>query len=312
MKSTAQTRKGAVLVLLAALCWSTLGAFARLMNSIGLRSLELTQVRVTTAFAVVLLFLLIKDRSLFKIRLKDLWCFVGTGICSLLMYCVCYFKALESASISVVTVLSYMAPVYIMLMGTVLFHEKITKRKIVGLSLSVIGCVLTSGVLFGASGSKTGLLLGLAAGFFYALYSVFTKLAIVRGYQIWAVLLYTFGFATFGCSFVSDWNVIGTVLAPHIGRVVLSILFGGITCFLPYALYSKGLQMIEVSKASVINCADVVFSSLIGAFVFHEHLTFLSICGIVLVLTSIAVMTLSKTKPCAAVQNEPGSTVSGD
>ena len=202
MNEKAKTRKGSALVLLAALAWSTMGPLTRKLNTMGLYSFEVSQIRLTTAFVMIFLFILVVDRRMLKIRLKDVWCFLGTGLCSLLMYCICYFRALESASISVVTVLTYMSPVYIMLMSAVLFREKITGKKLLALGLSIGGCVLVSGVLFGITGSAKGLLLGLAAGFFYALYSIFAKYAIERGYQSWTILLYTFGLAMVGCSFL--------------------------------------------------------------------------------------------------------------
>ena len=288
--STFRAQRGALYVILAALSWSTMGVLARRMNAIGLFSLEISQVRVSVAFFTISLFLLIKNPTLFRIRWKDLWCFIGTGLCSLLLYCICYFRALESASISIVTVLTYMSPVYIMLMSAMLFHEKITGRKILALCLSIAGCILVSGILFGISGDATGLLLGFAAGFFYALYSIFTKFAINRGYTTWTILFYTFGFAMIGCSFLCDWHTIGTVVSSSVNAVFLCLLFGVITCFVPYALYSRGLQEIEMSKASILNCLDVVSSSILGALFFREYPTWTAVCGIALVLTSVILL----------------------
>ncbi len=293
--STAEQKKsvhGTIFIILAALAWSTMGSLARLMNAIGLYSLEISQIRLTVAFITVFLFLLIGKRSLFRIKLKDIWCFLGTGLCSLLMYCICYFRALETVSISLVTVLTYMAPIYIMLMSAVLFHEKITGRKLLSLLLSVGGCVLVSGILFGVNGDITGLLLAAAAGFFYALYSIFTKFAINRGYTTWTILLYTFAFSMIGCAFFADWGHIGEVIVSTPTALPLCIGFGVITCFVPYALYSCGLQEIEMSRASIINCLDVVSSTILGAVFFHEIPSWTAVCGIALVLGSIVLLSV--------------------
>ena len=142
MNSTAQARRGALYVILAALGWSTMGPLARLLNAFGLYALEVSQVRLVSAFLTTGVFLLLRDRSLLRIRLRDLWCFLGTGLCSLLLYCIFYFRAVERVSISVATVLTYMSPIYIMLLGALLFHEKITPRKLLALILSIGGCVL--------------------------------------------------------------------------------------------------------------------------------------------------------------------------
>ena len=280
MNSTAQARRGALYVILAALGWSTMGPLARLLNAFGLYALEISQVRLISAFLTTGVFLL----------LRDLWCFLGTGLCSLLLYCVFYFRAVERVSISIATVLTYMSPIYIMLLGALLFREKITPRKLLALILSIGGCVLVSGVLSGISGSPDGLLAGFAAGFFYALYSIFAKFAIDRGYQTWTILFYTFGLAAIGCAFVSDWGAIGTALSARPAAIPLCLLFGVITCFFPYLFYSMGLQRIELSRASILNCVDVVSSSLLGAVLFQEYPSWSALLGIALILTAIVLL----------------------
>ena len=293
-----KARQGSLLVVLAALCWSTMGVFGRRINALGLTSFETAQIRVTAAFLTIAIFVLIKDPKLFRIRIKDIWCFIGTGLLSLMMYCICYFKALETTSISLITVLSDMSPIYIMLMGAVLFKEKITGRKIAALVISVCGCILVSGILYGIKGDTTGLLLGLAAGFFYALYSIFTKYAINRGYTTWTILLYTFGFATVGCSFLCDWGCIGSAIKADVSALGLFIMFGVVTCLAPYALYSRGLQSIELSKASILNCLDIVSSSVLGAVVFREYPTVTAIIGIALVMTAVILLSVNGKKTC--------------
>ena len=141
MKNQSETKRGSALVLLAALCWSTMGSLTRVLNAAGIFSREVTQVRVTVAFLTIGIFLLCNDRTLLRVRWKDLWCFLGTGLCSLLMYCICYFKALETTDISVVTVLAYMSPVYLMLLGTVLFREKLTKKQWIGMALGTASVI---------------------------------------------------------------------------------------------------------------------------------------------------------------------------
>jgi len=294
MDTAKKSASGSLLIILAALCWSSMGVFTRNFNSIGLYAMEITQLRVTTAFIAVGLVLLFSDPTNIRFKLKDLWCFLGTGICSLLMYCLCYFKALETTDISVVTVLAYLSPVYIMLMSTFLFKEKLSRRKILALCVAVAGCALVSGIFGGFHGNVTGLLLGFASGFFYALYSIFTKFAILRGYQTSTILFYTFGFSAVGVSFFCDWNTLAETVSSSFETAVLSLIFGAVTCCVPYALYSAGIRRIEISKASILNCADVVFSSAFGALLFQEYPSWIAIVGICLILASVVILSMKE------------------
>ena len=86
---------GTIFILIAASLWGSMGIFSRYLNAAGFGAFEVTQVRVTVGFIIVGTYLLLFNRSMLKIKLKDLWCFLGTGIVSLLLFCICYFKSME-------------------------------------------------------------------------------------------------------------------------------------------------------------------------------------------------------------------------
>ena len=283
-------------VLAAGTLWGTMGIFVRHMNSAGLQSPEIVQLRILTGLAVVGLYLLLRDRSLFRVRLRDLWCFFGTGIVSLLLFSFCYFTAMNHTSIAVAAVLLYTAPIFVMLMSLLLFRERLTGRKALSLLLAFAGCVLVSGLGSGDAVSLPGLLLGLGAGFFYALYSIFGRYAVDRGYSSWTITFYTFLFCAVGGMFLADWTAIGTAVSAG-GTLPLWILaMGVVTAFFPYVLYSSGLQQMESSKASILASVEPVVCALVSVFLFRESIGFGGIAGIALVLAAITVLSLPERK----------------
>lgn len=279
------------MVLLAACLWSTMGMFTRYLNQLGIYSLEVTQIRVTVGFLLIGGYLLLWHRDMLKIRLKDLWCFLGTGLLSLLMFCICYFRALQTITMSTAAVLLYMAPVYVMLMSLALFRERITRRKVTALLLAVVGCAFTSGIM-GFGGDTTGILLALASGLFYALYSIFSRYAIQRGYHAYTIVFYTFLFSALGCSFLCDWSAIGTTLVQADTAWILYLGLGLLTGFLPYVLYSRGLMVLESSRASILASMEAVSSMVLGMVLFREIPNIYGGIGIVLVLGSVAILSL--------------------
>ena len=54
----------------------------------------------------------------------------------------CYFTGTQAASLAVMAVLLYTAPVFVMLMSIVFFREKLTGAKLTALVLCLAGCVL--------------------------------------------------------------------------------------------------------------------------------------------------------------------------
>ena len=288
--------KGLVAVLAAGTFWGTMGFFARSLYAAGFGPLEVAQTRITTGLILVGLYILLFNRSQFKVKLKDIWCFLGTGIVSLLLFSTCYFSALNYTSLAVAAILLYTAPFFVMLMSLLLFKEKMNGKKVFALLLAFTGCVLVSGVGGDENFSWIGILLGLGSGFFYALYSIFGRYAINRGYGAWTMTFYTFLFCSVGCAFLCDWQVIGkSMQADH--SVLLWVLgLGFVTAFLPYVLYSTGLEHMESSKASILASVEPVVSALFGVFVFHETLTLWGILGIAMVLGAIVVLNVKRKK----------------
>lgn len=283
-------------VIAAGTFWGFMGLFARKLNTAGYGALEVAQARITTGFILVGSYLLIFDRESLKIQLKDAWCFVGTGIISLLFFSICYFSALNYTSLSVASILVYTAPVFVMFMSLFLFKEKLNIQKVLGLILAFAGCVLVSGIGGDSPTSMIGILLGLGSGFFYALYSIFGRYAINRGYGAWTMTFYTFLFCTIGCAFLSDWKLISSAVAAD-GNILFWIFgLGFVTAFLPYVLYSYALENMESSKASILASVEPVVGTLCGVLIFHEPITVLGVAGIILVLLAIVVLNIKLKK----------------
>lgn len=286
--------KALAAVLAAGTFWGTMGFFARSLYAAGFGPLEVAQTRITTGLILVGLYILLFNRSQFKVKLKDIWCFLGTGIVSLLLFSICYFSALNYTSLAVAAILLYTAPFFVMLMSLVLFKEKMNGKKVFALLLAFTGCVLVSGVGGDEDVSWIGILLGLGSGFFYALYSIFGRYAINRGYGAWTMTFYTFLFCSIGCAFLSDWQVIGSVMAADSANILWVLGLGFVTAFLPYVLYSTGLEHMESSKASILASVEPVVSALFGVFVFHETMSLWGVLGIALVLGAIVVLNVKK------------------
>ena len=66
-----------------------------------------------------------------------------------------------------------------MIMSFFFFHEKLNKRKVLALFITIIGlCFITGAFSQEVTLSGKAILLGLGAGFGYALYSIFSKMII--------------------------------------------------------------------------------------------------------------------------------------
>ena len=256
----------------------------------------MTQLRSLGGLVLVGAYLAVFHRDMLRVRLRDLWCFAGSGICSLLFFSYCYFTGMTMTSLSVICVLLYTAPVFVMLLSVLLFRERMTRSKLLALLLTFAGCCLVSGLGGETHLSGAALLLGLGSGFFYGLYSIFSRYAIQRGYSSWTITFYTFAFCSVACLFLSDWSAITSTVSADPTLLIWIVLLGLVTAFFPYVLYTRGLEQMESSRAAILASLEPAVATLLGVLVLHEPLTISNAAGIVLVLGGIAVLSLGNSR----------------
>lgn len=286
-----------VFVLAAGSLWGLMGLLVRSLSAADLSSMEICFIRAGITFLSMLTGLLLIDRKALKIKLKDIWCFVGTGAFSVAFFNYCYFKTMTLTSLSAAAVLLYTAPAFVMLMSAVLFKEKLSFQKLAALLLAFAGCAFVSGIAGGAGTlSASGILTGLGAGFGYALYSIFGRYALERNYSSVTISFYTFLFATVSTFFFVDAGKVFYAAFGSLQLAVQTVLFVLLVTLLPYLSYTRGLKGMENGTASVLASIEPVVATLVGIFVYKEKLDFWNGLGICLVLGSIVLINVKLKK----------------
>ncbi len=284
----------AFLILLAGILWGSMGLFVRPLNAKGLSSWDIVFIRAFLTMVFMAVFILVKDRSLFKIKLKDIWCFIGTGLLSIVFFNLCYFKEITIAPLSIAAILLYTAPAFVMVISAFCFKERLTKRKIAALFLSFLGLMFVTGVF--SSGERLTLktlFIGLGAGLGYALYSIFSRYALEKGYSSFTISFYTFLLATVSTVFFIKPGEVTDVAFSSVSMIVLLIAFALVSTIIPYLTYTVGLKGVENGQASIIASIEPVVATLIGIIWFHEKMSVWVMIGIVLVLTGIVISNIS-------------------
>lgn len=86
--------KYSLAVIAAGSLWGFMGLFRRYMGELGFDSFGVILVRCAFAALCFGLLILIKDKNEFVVKPRDFWCFLGSGLCSLLFFSACYFQAM--------------------------------------------------------------------------------------------------------------------------------------------------------------------------------------------------------------------------
>ena len=273
-----------------------MGIFVRKLTVYGFSSVQIVSIRVTLAALFFSVLLLVRNRTGFRISLRDLPLFLGLGFGSILFFTVCYFTAITMMSLSAAAILLYTSPVWIMLMSVLFFHEKLNRKKILALALAFSGCVLVSGIS-GDGISLTGLLVGLGSGIGYGLYSILGTVAL-RKYSPYTVTTYTFLFAAAGSWLICNPAEMGSTYSAASDRAFLFFfctLTALITAVIPFLAYTLGLQTVEASRAGILATIEPMVATLIGILFFSEPLTAFSAMGILLILSAVILLNRKRT-----------------
>ena len=284
-------------VILAGALWGSMGFFSRTLTGYGLTTPDLIIVRVGISAVLFFVMLAVKEPQGIKVKLKDFWCFLGSGIVSLMFFTYCYFNAIQLMSLSAAAILLYLAPAIVMLLSALLFGESVNKRKLLALFFALLGCALVSGLIGGSvSVTKTGLLYGLGSAAGYALYSIFARFALNRGYSSITINAYSCALAAIGAALI--FRPVGFIVRITASPAVFiwCVIAAVFTCFLPYAFYTYGLTGIENSRASVMASVEPVVASIIGVAFYREIMTLPSVIGAALVLSAIVLLNSDSAK----------------
>ena len=286
---TKKTPRGAAAsILAAAALWGIIGVWNRRLMAGGLSPYSIVVVRNCGGLVLLLAVMALRDRSVFHVERQHLKYFFGTGVVSVVLFTVCYFSCQEICSLAVASILLYTAPAIVVVLSAILWRERVTKKKLLALGLTLVGCALVCGVF---SGSLTvtggGILLGLGAGFFYALYSIFGRYALAH-YGPMTVTVWTFVFAGVASLVLVRPAELAALAQPSMALTAVGLVV--CSTVLPYILYTRGLARVEAGKASILASLEPVVASVAGVVLFGEPMSPLTAAGIVCVLAGVYIL----------------------
>ena len=283
-------KKGSALILVAAVLWGTAGIFVKQLAAYGISPMSIVAFRCTFTALLMGVLLAIKNPGGFKIHLRDLYLFIANGIFSIVMFNYCYYKTMELSTLSVAAILLYTAPIFVMIISVLFLGEKISVLKVAALVTAFLGCAFVTGVVGSAIRiSAAALVYGLFTGLGYALYTIFGNRLILRGYDTYCIIFYTFVFASVGSVALAAANGQVAQLRFEPSVWMWALLMAIFNTVLPYILYTNGLRLVSASTAPIIATVEPVAATVVGLF-YGEKLTVFGIIGVVLVLLSVLIL----------------------
>ena len=288
--------KGALLVILAGACWGSISIFINYLSAAGLSELQIAFLRQTFASLVLVLIVFMRDRSRFRIQPRDLGLLMLCGLINGVIFNFLYFYTIVHSRASIAVVLLYTSPVFVMILARIFFGERMTRNKLIALVLTVLGCVLVTGVLGeGYTPPAAAILTGVLTGLAYALNNIITSSAVRRN-DPQTVTLYTMFFSfvfliPFGLS-----SELGGIIKGRPMVLVVAFLASLVTAVIAQYVFSVGLGLVESGRAAIYGASEPVVGTLVGILIFHEESNLMKMIGIAMVIAAILMIGMDGTK----------------
>ncbi len=272
------------------------GIFVRTLTQNGIDPTTLLFLRFSIAIIPLLIAILATDKNLFKIDLKDIPLFLVCSLCIIGLN-LCYNHSMNTVPLSLAAVLLSIAPIYVLIIAYFMFGENITSKKLICMILAILGCIMMTGVLeinF-ENIPLLGILSGIGAGLFWAVYLMASKKSIENGKHTFTILFYSIIFISIALIPFSDFGEISNFISINpLLTVIFLILHSTFSFALPYILSTISLNYMDSGTSSIFLSGAEPFAALIfGLLIYSEVPTPLMFCGFI--LTIIAMMMLSKT-----------------
>ena len=278
-------------ILSAGILWGLVGPLVKMMELHGSTAASTSFIRMLFAFLIMTAFTAMKfgPKALIVDKRTLVACAVP-GVVSNGIYNMFYTMAI--AGIAVSAVLLNTAPIFTTVFSMLIFHEGISLLKVIALCINVVGCSLaaTGGQINLETLSVLGVSCGIASGFTYGMAAIITRIA-GSATNTYVMSAYGYLFATISVLILfQPWTCPESYNAATIAYGFLLAL---IPTSLAYLLYYKGiLKMKETSKVPIIASVEMIATAIISVAFFGEYLSPAAIFGIVLVVASIALMSV--------------------
>ncbi len=283
------------LPILAGFMFGSSGIFVRTLTQNGIDQGTLLFLRFSIAIIPILIALILTDKKLLKIDLKDIPLFLACSICIIGLN-LCYNESMNTVPLSLAAVLLSLAPIFVLVFAYILFREKITSKKLICMFLAIFGCVLMTGVLEDniINIPLFGILSGVGAALFWAVYLMASKKSMETGKHTYTILFYSIIFITIALiPFTSFGQIADFISIDPLLCIIFLIIHSTFSFALPYIFSTLSLNYIDSGISSILlSGAEPLAALIFGFFIYSEVPTVLMFCGFI--LTIAAMMMLSR------------------
>lgn len=291
-----QKYKGIIYIMLAALCFALMNTFVRLSGDLPSIQKSFFRNLVALVFAAIILK---KNKSGFLHDKKNLGLLIVRSVCGTIGI-LCNFYAVDHLVLADASMLNKMSPFFAIIFSYFFLKEKVNFVQLFSVIGAFIGCLFIIKPSFGSLGSLPaliGLIGGVGAG---AAYTAVRRLG-QRGEKGPFIVFF---FSAFSCLVTLPYLVVG--YEPMTFIQISMLLLAGLAAAGGQFAITAAYCYAPAKEISVYDYSQVLFSAILGFFLFNQVPDKYSVLGYVLICGMAIFMFLYNTGKLKGLKQKMG------
>lgn len=228
--------------------------------------------------SVLMFLLVVKEKRVHEMKVQDgkkeiflrsLFGFIGM---------VCNFYAVKHLNIADATAIAKISPFFIMIFAALMLGEELEKHSILAILFSIVGMFMVVKPKF--DGSMVPSLVALAGALSAAMAMIMLS-SVGKKVRGEIIILYFGIFSTIACLPF----LVGNFIIPK-GKDLANLLMIGVSAGFGQLFLTMGYKLGKASEISVYNFSQIIFSILMGYFLFNERTDLISLTGMAIIILS--------------------------
>ena len=270
-----KVRLGYAMVATAATLFAVNGSVSKVVLGSGLSSLELTQIRNTSAAILFLAFLVVVAPARLRVGRRELAFLVAFGLVGIAFVQWLYFVAIENLPVGIALLIEFTAPLFVALFARFVYREHVRRRIWVAVALCLTGLALVVELWSGVELSTVGITAAFGGALALTAYLLMAERE-RRHRDAASLSFYGFLFAALLWAVVQPlwdfpWGVLDDRvslqgnLSEHSAPVWLLVGFVVIVgTMITFSLLTGSLRHISATRASIVATLEPVVATVVA------------------------------------------------
>ena len=279
-----------------------------IMESGGLSSLRLTEVRSTGAFIGLALIIALTRPQAFRATRRELLDLAVFGVLGVALVQLFYFLAIHRLDIGVSLLIQYLGPLFVALFAFFVLREHVRGRVWIALGLALVGLSLVVDLWRGVSLDGLGVLYSLLSAVTFAGYLLLAERAVGKRDAV-SLLCFGFFFATIFWAIVQPWwsfpwdvpaksvSLLGHLSDRQLPVWVLMLYLVVLGAIVPFFLIVGSMRHISATRAGITAMIEPVVASIVAWAWLGESLNGQTLVGGAVVLVAILLAQTARDQP---------------